>query len=217
MHDVPKLPLLRQVAGETVELHGERAMYWPARRRLVIADLHLGKEHVFRQAGIPVPVGATIADLNRLTTLLRNTDANSLWIVGDVLHGPASGDDWIDVWRHWRKAHAQIDIVALTGNHDRALHTNILDVEQGGDALVDGPFLFCHVPHTDVSGRYVIAGHIHPQMRLPGVPRNWPVFWIRPDRMVLPAFSLFTGGHPVLVKRDDQVVACVDGEAMAIY
>ena len=48
-----------KLANEPMVLLGARALYWPARSRLIIADLHLGKSHVFRQAGIAVPRGAT--------------------------------------------------------------------------------------------------------------------------------------------------------------
>jgi uncharacterized protein len=44
-----ELPLL--LAGEPVTLAGARALYWPARQALLIADLHLGKADVFRRAG----------------------------------------------------------------------------------------------------------------------------------------------------------------------
>ena len=45
--------------GERLQLHADRALYWPARGRLLIADLHLGKGDVFRRAGIAVPRGGT--------------------------------------------------------------------------------------------------------------------------------------------------------------
>lgn len=53
-----------QLAGETVELLGERALYRPAQRALLIADLHLGKADVFRRAGIGLPAGGTAHDLS---------------------------------------------------------------------------------------------------------------------------------------------------------
>lgn len=205
------------VAGEEVMLLGGRAMYWPARRRLVIADLHLGKGHVFRRAGIAVPRGATDDDLQRLTDLVKVTGAQALWIVGDVLHGPASGASWRDSWSRWRRAHQELDVAALTGNHDRALDGDALALRQLGEAHIDGPFIFRHLPHADSQGRYVIAGHIHPQARVPGVPRNWPVFWIRQEMIVLPAFSAFTGGQHVALKNGDRLVACVEGVAIALY
>jgi hypothetical protein len=49
-----------------VVLVGARALYWPARRALLIADLHLGKADVFRRAGIALPSGGTGEDLQRL-------------------------------------------------------------------------------------------------------------------------------------------------------
>lgn len=204
------------LAGETMVLLGGRAMFWPARRRLVIADLHLGKEHVFRQAGIAVPRGATDDDLQRLGDLLDVTGAQSLWIVGDVLHGPASGASWRDSWRQWRQKYRHIEVAALIGNHDRALDADALFIHPLGDICSDGPFVFRHIPQADKQGRYGVAGHIHPQARVPGVPRNWPVFWIRPEMIVLPAFSAFTGGQHVSLARGDRLVACVEGSAIPI-
>ena len=52
-----ELLLLR--AGESLVLLGERALYWPTRQALLIADLHLGKADVFRRAGIALPSGGT--------------------------------------------------------------------------------------------------------------------------------------------------------------
>ncbi|SAI69516.1 metallophosphoesterase%2C DNA ligase-associated [Bordetella ansorpii] len=207
--------LAMTLAGETMVLLGARAMYWPARDRLIIADLHLGKEHVFRQAGIAVPQGATRDDLQRLSDLVAETTARELWIVGDVLHGPASQAAWRDAWAAWRRAHAGLDVAALTGNHDRALDGADLGVRQLGEAWADGPFLFRHLPEADGQGRHVIAGHVHPTARVPGVPRSWPVFWLKPGMTVLPAYSAFTGGYAVEAA-SGRLVACVEGTVMAL-
>lgn len=207
--------LAMTLAGETMVLLGARAMYWPARDRLIIADLHLGKEHVFRQAGIAVPSGATQDDLQRLSRLVADTTAKELWIVGDVLHGPSTQAAWRDAWAAWRRAHAALDVAALTGNHDRALDGADLGVRQLGEAWADGPFVFRHLPEPDGQGRHVIAGHVHPTARVPGVPRSWPVFWLRPGMTVLPAYSAFTGGYAVDPGRE-RLVACVDGTVMPL-
>lgn len=205
-----------ELAGETMLLLGERALFWPARQRLVIADLHLGKSHVFRQAGIAVPRGATHDDLRRLDDLIALTDARALWIVGDVLHGPAGQAAWRDAWLHWRQRYAALEVAALTGNHDRALAQAAMRVYQLGHEHVDGPFLFRHLPAPDAGGRHVIAGHLHPQARVPGVPRRWPAFWLRPGMTVLPAFSAFTGGGVVEAAAGEGLVACVEGAALAL-
>ena len=77
------------LGGEPVRLLADRALYWPARRRLLLADLHLGKADVFRAAGIALPRGGTGHDLARLSALVDATHAASVWILGDVLHGRA--------------------------------------------------------------------------------------------------------------------------------
>lgn len=57
------------IAGEPMLLLADRALYWPARQRLLIADLHLGKGTTFRSAGIAVPSGGTAHDLARLDVI----------------------------------------------------------------------------------------------------------------------------------------------------
>ncbi|WP_313624288.1 ligase-associated DNA damage response endonuclease PdeM [Achromobacter sp.] len=212
----PDQGLAMELAGEQVVLLGGRALHWPARARLIIADLHLGKSHVFRQAGIAVPRGATLDDLRRLSDLLVATDARELVVVGDVLHGPSTQAAWRDAWIAWRSDHAALDVAVLAGNHDRALDGAALGVRQLGEAWGDGPFLFRHLPHADPDGRHVIAGHVHPKTRVPGVPRSWPAFWLRPEITVLPAFSDFTGGHAVRVEQGAVLVACVEGDAIPL-
>ena len=58
--------------GEEVTLLAERAVLWASARTLIIADPHFGKDSTFRAAGVPVPGGATEADLGRLAAMVRN-------------------------------------------------------------------------------------------------------------------------------------------------
>ncbi len=185
------------IAGEQVCLLADRALYWPSRRRLVIADLHLGKGSVLREGGIAVPGGGTRADLSRLAALLATTGASSLWILGDFLHGPRSSRSDA-AWHQFREAHAGIDVAVLPGNHDRAFDAHAAGVVALSEPVHDGPFRFSHMPpeHAKPSGEHAIYGHLHPVIRLPGLGAP-PLFWQRPVATVLPAFSLFTGGYRV--------------------
>ena len=203
------------LAGETVHLLGGRALHWPAPRRLLIADLHLGKADVFRHAGIGLPSGGTLHDLARLETLLAATQAHELWILGDVLHGPALPSRWRDGWNQWRARHDRLRVVALTGNHDRALAQAGLDIELAGTLVEDGPFALRHEPEPHPA-LHVLCGHLHPLADLPGMRRRWPAFWLRERMLLLPAFSEFTAGVVPMLGAGEQLVACVEGEAIPL-
>jgi DNA ligase-associated metallophosphoesterase len=198
------------VAGEPVSLYAERALYWPRRRRLLIADLHLGKADVFRRAGIGLPSGGTTHDLQRMGALIDASRARELWVLGDVLHGPAPDAQWRRTWLRWREGYPGVSIGALVGNHDRALAGAGLGIELLGDAFDDAPFALRHEPvaHPVL---HVLCGHLHPCLGLPGLgPRRWPAFWLRRDRTVLPAFSAFTGGVAVEPAPGEAVAVCVE-------
>ena len=79
-------PSIATLAGERLELHPERAVHWPARRTLFVADVHLGKEHVFGRRGIPIPGGISAAQLARLAALVARTAAERLVVLGDLMH-----------------------------------------------------------------------------------------------------------------------------------
>ena len=212
MADVRRAALPVVLAGEPVELHGDRALYWPARRRLVIADLHLGKGDIFRRHGIAVPSGGSDADLRRLSALLSTTGADALWVLGDLLHGDPGPARWRAGWNAFRAAHPGVAVRVLAGNHDRALHGAALGVAIDEGPVRDGPFELRHAP-ADRDDAHVLCGHVHPVVRLPGLRRAFPVFALDAGRTILPAVSLFSGGGDVGAGRR---VACIDGDAIDV-
>ena len=68
-----------------------------------------------------------------------------------------------------------------------------------------------HAPAFDPRG-HVLCGHLHPVLKLPGQPRT-QAFWLQPGCTILPAFSAFTGGHPLRLGRGDVAVLC-NGSAL---
>lgn len=204
----------RLLGGEPMVLLADRALFWPRRSRLLIADLHLGKGDAFRSAGIALPRGGTDDDLSRLTTLIERTGASELLVLGDFLHGAADDKPWRRHWHAWRQAHAAITVSVLAGNHDRALAGAGLDIQYLGHALDDAPFALRHAPQSHPT-LHVLCGHLHPVLALPGLPERWPAFWLRPERTVLPAFSRFTGGAVPLADPDDEYLVCAHGELAA--
>jgi metallophosphoesterase superfamily enzyme len=63
---------LPMTIGDTVLwLLADRALYWPERRWLCVADAHFGKAAAFRALGQPVPRGTTANNLARLDAQLH--------------------------------------------------------------------------------------------------------------------------------------------------
>ena len=58
------------LAGKTVVLLGQKAMFIPESRSLVVADVHIGKAASFRSRHFFAPDGITNFDLQRLGELL---------------------------------------------------------------------------------------------------------------------------------------------------
>ena len=204
-----------EIAGESVWLLADRAIYWPREQTLLIADLHLGKGDTFRSAGIAVPKGGTAFDLARLSRLLASTAAKRLIVLGDVLHGRADERHWRSIWDAWRAEHADVRMGAVIGNHDRALVQMALPLELWADGIDMAPFALRHLPQTRPP-LHVVCGHLHPVTRIPGMPGRWPAFVIDPDQTMLPAFSTFTGGCEMQGHESRRLAVC-NGQSIALW
>jgi uncharacterized protein len=201
-----------EVAGETLLLHPDRAVLWPAMRTMFIADLHLGKAEVFRRSGIPIPEGGTQADLQRLDRLIAGYELHRIVLLGDFLHGASPGrSTHADTFAAWRMNQSALEFVVIAGNHDRRSAGRELaeSVEWHLNERQIGPFVCRHHPGTSSAG-YVLAGHIHPVVNLYGSHRERtrvPVCWVRRDHAVLPSFGSFTGGGEIEPERSDRLYA----------
>lgn len=191
-----------ELHGEDVELHAERALFWPRRRTLIVADVHLGKDAVFRRAGLPIPAGNVATDLARLEALVDRFAAERLLVLGDLLHAPlhAHDDSWIRQVSAFRARHAALAFEVVRGNHDR--EPERVPAQWGlrwlDDGTVEDAFVFMHDAREDPRG-YALGGHLHPVMRLNSATDSLrlPVFWLRAGCGVLPSFGGFTGGYPI--------------------
>ena len=199
-------------AGEHLQLLPERALFWPRRRTLFIADAHFGKDAHFRGAGIPIPVGPSCGDLARLASIVDTCAAERLIVLGDFLHAhPDPAEPFLETFRAWRRRRSALEVAAVIGNHDRhgAVARLSEDLRWVEDPWLEGPFALRHVPDASPDG-YVLAGHLHPVIRLrgPGGDRlRLPVFWFAQRFAVLPSFGSFTGGHPIRHGAGDRVFA----------
>jgi DNA ligase-associated metallophosphoesterase len=205
-----------ELGGNTLCLLGGRAVLLPQTRSLLIADAHLGKAQSFRRLGVPVPAGTTADNLARLDALIAQTCPREIVFLGDLLHAPqAKSAAAVQAIEAWRARHAGLAMQLVLGNHDQ---------RAGGPPpswklqVVDepyrvGPWALCHHPQ-EVSGAYVLAGHVHPCASIgTAIDRlRLPCFHLGPTVGVLPAFGSFTGMHAVRRVAGDIVVLVCEGQ-----
>ena len=208
------------LCGERLVLLPERAAYRPGDRTLLVADPHFGKAAAFRALGVPVPGGTTAENLARLTRTVERTGAESIVFLGDFFHAKAGrAARTLDALAQWRRAHPQLALTLVRGNHDR--HAGDppaeLDIRCVDGPLPAAPYAYAHHPEA-APACYVLAGHVHPSVTLRGAGRQrerLACFHLGPHVGILPAFGSFTGTADVAVIPGDRVFVVADGQVVA--
>ena len=206
------------VAGESVTLHGGKALVWPAARTVFIADTHWGKADSFRALGVAVP-SSLPADLARLGGILTETLPERLVILGDLFHDRNSKSaDVAEVVRAWRRGFAELAIDLIRGNHDDRAGDppDDWDFAVADEPVQYGPFAARHYPEP-TTGLYTLAGHLHPGVTIHGRGRQklkLPCFHFGEAVGILPAFGSFTGLADV--RAAGRVFAVAEGEVVRV-
>ncbi len=203
-----------ELAGERVLLLPQKALYWPAAKTLMVADIHFGKAASFRALGVPVPRGTTSENIAALETLLTTHDTQRIVFLGDFLHAKAAqAPATLQAMLEWRRRRPGLELVLVRGNHDwhAGDPSALLRVALVDEPFACGPFALCHHPDVASAG-YVIAGHVHPvfHLRTARESLRLPCFLLGTTRAILPAFGAFTGGHSLVPQASDKVYVVAD-------
>src|SRR3954465_1101889 len=109
-------------SGHEVMALPQGALFWPARRALLVADLHLEKASWFARLGQMLPPYDSVATLTDLAALVESTGASEIWCLGDSFH------DRFGCERLPERARAMLTSLTgatrwtwITGNHDAGL------------------------------------------------------------------------------------------------
>ena len=209
-----------EFSGEHLVLLAERAVFWPRRATLFVADLHLGKDASFRKHGIPVPQGIGREDLERLSDILRQVNAGRLVFLGDLVHA-SSGltPSTIGTVAGWRSGQPDLHIVLVRGNHDRSAGDPPPEwkIECVSEPEEDPPFLLHHAPPERANPFPALAGHLHPAVTLVGAANTHmtlPCFWMRANTLVLPAFTGFSGRPRIAPEVGDRFFVAGEGQVV---
>lgn len=199
--------------GVDLFLLPDRAVLLKKSRTLLVADLHLGKDEVFRTSGIPVPQGPAERTLERLSRVLDETKPERLVILGDLFHAAKGNTKRVyDPLAALREKHSALQLILVRGNHDRfnADWKIKLNIEVVDSLDLDGLSL----NHAmSLNGTAVMCAHIHPAVRVKmrNGPRSLlPCFYFTDSTCILPAFGDFTG-HGILPTKGASRVFVIAG------
>lgn len=154
---VPDTPALR------IDIDGERT--------IVVGDLHLGISAEMAEKGIEIPNRVPEVQ-NRLLDLIRNQEADRLFLLGDVKHNipVTSWEEWEYLPDFFADLSKEVKVEIVPGNHDGdiegLLHRDVTLYEAEGTILGKGKIGLLHghawprkeLVRTDV----LVMGHNHP-------------------------------------------------------
>lgn len=187
-----------RVSGKAFRAHMSGALYWPAERALIVADLHLEKGAAFARGGQMLPPYDTRETLTRLAITIDHYDPDTVIALGDSLHesGTEQHIDMTDL-KSLRILQEDREWIWLTGNHDQTIN----DI-MGGEVLPEITVTGITLRHEPRAGTvtHEIAGHLHPAARLVlnGTSLRRPCFVGNGRRLILPAFGAYAGGLNIL-------------------
>ena len=203
---------------QKIVLTNQKALFWETEKALILSDLHVGKAATFRKHGIPISKKVLEHDLDRLYQLLIYFNAEKLIVVGDLFHAEYNSD--ITYFKNWvRKLDLRIELIV--GNHDRQskglyqeMNFTVFKQEK-----ISHNLLFVHDEESARTNYYTISGHTHPGVLIRGRGKQYfklPCFQVGKQKLILPAFSNFTGLNTRRVPDECNSYACTDTEIFKI-
>lgn len=178
------------------------ALYWPAQKALLVADLHLEKASFYARQGQMLPPYDSRATLDELAELIEKSRAEKIFCLGDNYHDDG-GEARLESTAAdlLQKLTRNIQWIWISGNHDR-------DVSGlwGGKIMAEwtgGGIALRHEATADTN-LHEISGHFHPKLRVPVRGRHVSRrCFVKGERhLIMPAFGSLTGGmtadHPAI-------------------
>ena len=198
--------------GTECALRCSGALWLPAERALVVADLHLEKGSAYAARGQLLPPYDTADTLARLEAEVGMLDPRTVILLGDSFHDARA------LARIAPEHSLRLTALALgrtlvwaEGNHDITLLADAV-ARLPGEVADEVRLATLHLRHDPQPGHRPgeVAGHLHPCIRLArgraGLRRR--AFVTDGERLLLPAFGAYAGGLNV---RDPAIAALFAG------
>lgn len=174
------------------------ALYAPAFKALLVADLHLEKGTSLARRGVHLPPYDTRESLLQLRAAIAEARPERLIFLGDSFHdgGARERIDAADL-ALLRSFASAAETVWITGNHDPAPPADI-----GGTIVEEmtlGSVTLRHQPKALAPGESEVSGHLHPAaaVHARGHRIRCRCFIADERRLIMPAFGSYTGALSV--------------------
>lgn len=205
-------------AGQFWIVNGQRSLFWPSHKTLILSDLHLGKSAHFRKHGIPIPLEIQTKDLNNLKSTIQLYNPEKILIVGDLFHAGINKD--LEEFFHLTQEFKELEWILIRGNHDRVASKKIHDLGIHSiftELQMEG-ILFTHEMKNEIDIPQ-ISGHFHcgVEIKMPNRSRlRLPAFLINDKHLLLPAFSEFTGLDTRIPLKAKEIYAVHENEILEL-
>lgn len=182
-------------AGERLQALPQGALWWPARRLLAVADLHLEKGSSYAVAARKLlPRHDTRQTLAALGALIDALAPATVMCLGDSFHDREAVARLADEERgEIERLTRRTRFVWIAGNHDPAPPP--ASWGEVAEEIDEAPLVFRHeAQFGPVTGE--VSGHYHPVAALTVRGRGFRrrCFLTDGHRLILPAFGAYAGG-----------------------
>ena len=217
-------PYRFRLHDQTLWLSPDRCIFWEEEKALILSDLHFGKTGHFRKSGIGVPQNIFRVDLQRLFAQVQYFKPDQLLIVGDMFHSHANKE--LDLFLKWRNDVPGLRLRLIRGNHDILAKKFYQEagIEVTKQKLAVANFCFTHdindsCEEESDNTNFTFSGHVHPGIYMNGIGKqslHFPCYYFTKDHAILPAFSKFTGTHPIRPGSSDKVFVLVENKVVKL-
>ncbi len=201
------------VNGEALVPEASGALWWPAEKTLVFADLHLEKGSAYARGGQLLPPYDTRTTIRRITAVMAWRKPQRVIALGDSFHDGTAGERLdAEECRKLKTLTGACQWLWVEGNHDPEPPAWLGGAVVGEAAI--GSLFFRHIPGIGRC-RGEIAGHLHPAVRVSrnGLSVRRRCFVSDGARLLLPAFGAYAGGLDV----HDKAVGSLFEDGFAVY
>ena len=153
-------------------IYGERALFIPKEKTIVIADLHIGIEYEYSLKGINIPI-QTKNLMNRCIDLIEKKRAEKVIILGDIKHIIEDVEykekERKEVRYFLKELSNHAEIWLIKGNHDGRIKSKHAKIFGGRGMKINGIALahgHAWPSENIMDAEIFIMAHLHPHVRI---------------------------------------------------